>query len=182
MEGGLVDLYLAEQIRNLHDCFLCSDILGLRVASLEYGTWDSHKDQKDLIEPQFGNLFGDGKALDVLYQALPAEVSDNMVLVIAGEFGRQLRANGDSGSDHGRGNSMLLIGTGVRGGVYGDMFPEEELGRLEDRSPDIIGLTEIDHIFGAACDWVIPGSGDVVFPNRSSAALESGLNPGNLFI
>jgi uncharacterized protein (DUF1501 family) len=120
--------------------------------------------------------------LDVLYQVLPAEVTDNMVLVIAGEFGRQIRANGNNGSDHGRGTHMLLIGNRVRGGIYGDMFPQGELERLGDSGPDITGLTEIDHVFGAACDWAVPGGGDIVFPNRASAALESGVNLGNLFI
>lgn len=182
IQGGLSDPYLGRQIRNLHDCFLSSDILQMRVASMEYGSWDSHADQKALIEPKFQDLFGDGKALDVLYQVLPAHVTDNMVLVIAGEFGRQIRANGDDGSDHGKGTNMLLIGNGVRGGVYGDMFPPAELDRLGDSSPDITGLTEIDHIFGAACDWALPGGGDIVFPNRSAAALEPNVNPNRLFV
>ena len=158
MEGDLSNPILGEQVRNLYDSFACSDILSLRVASLELGGWDTHRTQRDVIEPKLEDLFGDGKALDVLYQELPVDVLDNTVFVLGGEFGRQLRANGDNGTDHGRGTSILIIGNGVRGGVYGDMFPEEELARLDDDSPDITGLTTIDTIYAKVCDWVQAGS------------------------
>lgn len=182
VNGGKIDRYLGEQIRNLYDSFAASDILSLRVASLEYGSWDSHKGQRDLIEPKLGNLFGAGMALDTLYQELPSDAQNNMVLVIAGEFGRQLQANGANGTDHGRGNAMLIIGNGVNGGIYGEMFPQEELSRLDAPSADIVGLTEIDHIFGEVCEWVSPGSSATVFPNRTIARIEPGLDINGLFV
>jgi uncharacterized protein (DUF1501 family) len=179
--GALTDPYLGLQIQNLYDGFLCSDLIDMHVASLEYGSFDSHKNQKNMIEPMFEDLFGDGKALDALYQALPTEVAASTVLVLAGEFGRQLRANDDGGTDHGQGNSILLIGSGVQGGVYGDMFPSDESSRLNHNSPDINGLTSFEHIFGAACDWIVPGGGDIVFPRRATAALEPEISLQNLF-
>ena len=39
---------------------------------------------------------------------------------------------------------MLVIGNGVNGGIYGTMFPEEELARLDVVSADINGLTEFN--------------------------------------
>jgi uncharacterized protein (DUF1501 family) len=182
MNGGLASKNLGEQIRNLYDSIVFSDITSLRVASLEYGSWDSHKDQKDLIETKFEDLFGTGKALDTLYQELPPATQDNMVLVLGGEFGRQLKANGDNGTDHGRGNSMLIIGNAVRGGVYGDMFPESELERLDDRSSDINGLTTFDQIYARVCDWVSPGSSLSVFPDQSQSTVEAGVLLDDLFI
>jgi uncharacterized protein (DUF1501 family) len=104
-----------------------------------------------------------------------------MVLVFSGEFGRQIRANGDGGSDHGEGNTVLIVGESVRGGVYGDMFPEAELDRLADDSPQIIGQTGIEPLFGAVCDWIAPGSGNTVFPGRATAPLEPGVDLGALF-
>ena len=51
-----------------------------------------------------------------------------------------------------------------------------ELDRLDDRSPDIDGLTSIDHVFGAICDWANTGSGNLVFPGRDNTILEYGAN------
>jgi len=182
MDGGLSNKYFGEQIRNLYDSIVCNDIVSLRVASLEYGSWDSHKDQKDAIESKFEDLFGTGKALDTLYQELPPVTQDNMVLVLGGEFGRQLKANGDNGTDHGRGNSMLIIGNAVRGGVYGDMFPESELEILEERSSDIKGLTTFDQIYARVCDWVSANSSLLVFPDQSQSMVEAGVSLDNLFV
>ena len=180
--GTLNSKYLGEQIRNLYDSFACSDITSFRVASMEFGNWDSHKAQRAMIEPMLLDLFGTGRAFDSLYSELPADAVDNMVLVLAGEFGRQLRSNGANGTDHGEGNAALVIGKSVRGGVYGDMFPENELSRLDDQSPQILGKTEIDHVFGAVADWMTMGAGDMVFPRRGIAMIEPGINLGSLFV
>jgi uncharacterized protein (DUF1501 family) len=179
--GTLATPYFGEQLRNLYDSFACSDILRLRVASLELASWDSHKDQRDLIEPKLNDMFGGDKGFDNLFRQLPQDVVDNMVLVIGGEFGRQLKANGGNGTDHGRGNAIIVIGNRVRGGIYGEMFPEDELARLDIASADIAGRTAIDQVFGRICDWVSPGSGDTVFPNRGFSDLESGINLNSLF-
>ncbi len=177
-QGGLHNPYLGEQIRNLYDSLAAADLLSLRVASMEFASWDSHKEQRSFIEPKFEDMFGDGKAFDVLYQQLPPDAADNLVLVLAGEFGRQLRANSGNGSDHGRGNTIMVIGSAVQGGIYGDMFPESELTLLEVPGSDIAGLTAIDHVFGRVCDWVVPGGGSIVFPNRDSAIIEPGVDLG----
>jgi uncharacterized protein (DUF1501 family) len=182
-KGALTTPYFGEQLRNLYDSLMCSDILQLRVASLEFPNyWDTHKDQRTMIEPKLTDMFGSGKGFDALFQQLTPSVLDNMVLVISGEFGRQLKANGGNGTDHGRGNAMIVIGNRVRGGIYGEMFPEEELSRIEIASADITGRTAFDHVFGRVCDWVSPGSGDVVFPNRGFADLEPGVSFSNLLV
>jgi len=168
------------QLRNLYDALACNQLLDMGVASLEYGGWDSHEAQATFLEPKLHDLFGQDRGLDRLWRSLPGHALDNMALVIAGEFGRQLVANGGSGTDHGRGTSFLIAGRSVRGGVYGDLFPEEELARLNDPSPDITGKTDFDHIFGAVCDWAKPGSSSAVFPNKGRAKLESGVSLHNL--
>lgn len=169
------------QLRNLHDALACSDLLDMRVASLDYGGWDSHEGQANMLEPKFRDLFGRDRGFDRLWNALPGSAKDNLVITIQGEFGRQLKDNGGNGTDHGRGNCMLVIGRPVNGGVYGDMFPESELARLDDWSPDIEGKTDIDHLFGAVCDWVHPGSATTVFPNIAGAKLEPGVDFSTLF-
>ncbi len=170
------------QTRNLYDVIACNDILNMRVASMEYGGWDSHDSQAEQIEPRLHDLFGAGRAFDVLWQNLPADARDNTVFVIAGEFGRQLVANGGNGTDHGRGTSYLVIGGRVNGGIYGDQFPVSELSKMHDVSPDIDGLTEFDHVLGTICDWVEPGSSSTVFPSRGNAMIETGLGLSGLFV
>lgn len=45
-----------------------------------------------------------------------------------------LRANGDCGADHGRGNYSIPAGRGVNGGVYGEMFPASEISGIAGRT------------------------------------------------
>ncbi len=170
-----------EQMRNLYDSFACSDILNPRVMSLQYDGFDTHDHQLEELEPRLTDLFGTHMAFDALTSTLPQDVQDNTVFMLSGEFGRQIRANGDGGTDHGEGNIALLFGNSVRGGIYGDMFPQSELTRLADESPDVEGLTSFEHIFGAACEWAQAGAADAVFPFMQDTPLEAGLNLESLF-
>lgn len=173
------------QVRNVFDSFACADIFGFRVGSLMYDGWDTHKWQVNVIEPKFDDLFGDGKGLDVLFSELQVtqpDAADHTVVVLGGEFGRQLRDNGDGGTDHGRANTVVLIGAGVRGGLYGELFPDGERARFAAPSGDIDGKTSIDRLFAAVSEWVEPGSAARVFPDLSGATLEDGVSLDSLFV
>jgi uncharacterized protein (DUF1501 family) len=166
-----------EEIMNLYDALACQDILNFRIVSMAYRGWDSHKNQKRYIEQRFYDLFGDKGAIAALYSVLPTNITDQFVWVFSGEFGRQLKANGDNGTDHGRGNSILVIGKSVSGGLYGDLFSQAELDRIETRSPDIIGQTAIERIFATVCDIIEPNTGNVVFSNIDAMPLETDVIP-----
>ncbi|RBP53740.1 DUF1501 domain-containing protein [Arenicella xantha] len=184
------------QIRNLYDVCAANHILDVRAVSMSYGGWDSHGDQrqganaqdvndpdlnrgiengfKDIFGGRYGNTPVDGNALHGGFSALWAEMNsldlDKMVITVAGEFGRQIRDNGDGGTDHGKGNIMFVIGERVNGGVYGELFPEAEIDKYDDLSlntPDIDPRTSIDPLFASVCDWVAPNSGSVVFPRTA---------------
>jgi len=170
------------QIRNLYDSLAASDIVNLWAASLAMGGWDTHVNQKVSMQRGLSDLFGTGKAFDTLFQEIPVEVADKLVILLGGEFGRQLKANGGQGTDHGQGGPIFVIGNKVNGGVYGDMFPVSELDRLDDPSPDIKKLTDYDHPFGQICDWILPNSSDFVFPNQANAKLEDGVDLSQLFV
>jgi uncharacterized protein (DUF1501 family) len=54
--------------------------------------------------------------------------SDNVVLLLFTEFGRRVHDNG-SGTDHGSGGIAFVIGTAVKGGLYGE-YPSLEPAKL----------------------------------------------------
>ncbi|MEW8252618.1 MAG: DUF1501 domain-containing protein [Candidatus Thiodiazotropha sp.] len=160
------------QCANIYDAFLGADLFQMRIASMEYPGWDTHNHEMSRFETNIIDLFGAGKGLDSLTQALdPLGINDQLLYTFNTDFGRQLKANGDFGTDHGCGNYMILLGRGINGGVYGEMFPASEITgitgqtRYDQLGADIEGLTSFDQILSRACDWVAPGSGFQVFPD-----------------
>ena len=172
--------YFAAQCANLYDSILGADLFNLRIAAMELGGFDTHTGERVTLERLFSDVFGIGKGLDVLSSEI-ANLPDNpladTVFVFTTDFGRQLKANGSGGTDHGRANYMILIGDSVKGGVYGEMFPRAEITdngngmRYDQSGADIEGLTSFERILSSACDWLEPGSGPVVFPNMLKSDL-----------
>ena len=183
-ETPLNSTRFGQQMRNVYDSFACSDIFNFRVGSMVYDGFDTHRNQVDAIEPRFEDLFGADGGLATLFaeleQTMP-DALDNAVIVIGGEFGRQLAANGDQGTDHGRGNTLLVIGKPVKGGVYGELFPTAEIPRFAESSADILGQTSLEQVLNALCEWVEPASGATVFPDLSKTIIEAGLGLDQLF-
>jgi len=169
-----------------------------RVLSMIYNDWDTHSEQRPYqsvlnsdpnnpyvergIENGFRDIFGGkygsnpafGSSLhggfSALWRNLTFVARQKIAITVAGEFGRQIRDNGDNGTDHGIGNLMMVISESCNGGIYGRMFPSSEIPKYDEpveNTPDIDGRTEIDHVFAKVCDWVEPNSGAQVFPRTS---------------
>lgn len=170
------------EFRACYESLLCADILNLRAGYIFYGGWDTHDAQLGQISALVADLFGDGKALDALCSSLEVHhptASDNMVLLLAGEFGRKLHANGARGTDHGIGTSVLVIGKAVRGGLYGRMFPQSEVGGgvgnihgYDNIGGEIKGLTALEHVYGVIAEHIQPGIGRAVSPRMDSVMVE----------
>ncbi len=93
--------------------------IGLEVACVDIGGWDTHnaEGQLDGELPTLLNEFSTGLA--ALYHDL-GERAGRVTIVTMSEFGRRVQENASSGTDHGHGNCMFVIGGGVNGGkVYG---------------------------------------------------------------
>jgi len=98
--------------------------MGLRVATVDLGGWDTHENQAYGVGGYFANLLrnlADGMA--ALYTDLDDSQSPNpasrLTIVVQSEFGRRLRENAERGTDHGHGNVMLVMGGTAIGGVHG---------------------------------------------------------------
>jgi uncharacterized protein (DUF1501 family) len=86
--------------------------VGLDVASVDLGGWDSHFTQKTLIDPLMLRL---ARGLAAFRQDLGARMATTTVVVMT-EFGRRVAENSAFGTDHGRGSAMFALGGGVKGG------------------------------------------------------------------
>jgi len=69
-----------------------------------------------------------------------------------------------------------VIGEGVSGGVYGTMFPEEEIPLYEEWGSDIEGQTSMLQVFARVADWLDSGLAEQVLPNYASQAIEAGID------
>lgn len=170
-----------QEIKSIYDTLACREpgILNTNIISAEYTGWDDHRNLRSGFDERVVDIFGSDKGLDVLFSELGINqqgVKEKVVLLVYGEFGRQLTANGDNGTDHGVGNSMLLIGNRVTGGIYGDMFPAGEIDRFADPGSDIDGLTSFHQALGRVCEHVKIGSGEIILPGWSGTELEQGVD------
>lgn len=100
--------------------------IGLRVATIDLGGWDTHENQGDgssgYMSDQLTRL---GEGLAALYADLDgtgaSTYTDRLNVIVLSEFGRRLKENAAHGTDHGHGSVMFVMGGGVRGGqVYGN--------------------------------------------------------------
>jgi len=92
--------------------------VGLEVACIDLGGWDTHENQGN-HNGYFADLLSTlGRGLGAFYADLQDHMSDVSVVTMS-EFGRRVSENASQGTDHGHGNFMLLMGGGVKGGqVY----------------------------------------------------------------
>lgn len=99
--------------------------LGLRAATLDLGGWDTHNGQGSAGP---GTYFHDlvaqlSNGLAAFYLDLDGPGSENytskLTVAVQSEFGRRLRENTDSGSDHGHGSVMTVLGGRINGGLWG---------------------------------------------------------------
>ncbi|MFQ5615836.1 MAG: DUF1501 domain-containing protein, partial [Anaerolineales bacterium] len=105
--------------------------MGLEVACLDLGGWDTHENQGTL-EGTFNFLLdGLGRGLHAFYTDLGDRMGDITVVTMS-EFGRRVKENGSYGTDHGHGNLMFLMGGGIAGGQVFASWPTLASNALDD--------------------------------------------------
>jgi uncharacterized protein (DUF1501 family) len=112
--------------------------LGLRVATVDLGGWDTHEYQGDNAGGYFaGQLGGLAQGLHAFYTDMSdsggTDYTKRVTIAVMSEFGRSFAQNGSRGTDHGHGNIMFVLGGEVNGGkVYGK-WPGLAMEQLYDR-------------------------------------------------
>ncbi len=148
---------------------LIKEDLSVNVATAELGGWDTHDRQGDGGVGTFSDRVGYlSNAVTALWKDLKGSGLGQLVtIVIHSEFGRRAKQNGgsNSGTDHGSGNVMLVIGGRVNGGqMYGEFvgLDQSELFESEDVSPEVdyrqvLGTIVKEVLGNPHLDQVFPG-------------------------
>jgi uncharacterized protein (DUF1501 family) len=134
---------------------------GVEAAFAEMGGWDHHANENG----QLANLL---RQLSTTLSAFAQDMGDRMediVVVTMSEFGRTPQENGNSGTDHGHGGLMMVMGGPVKGGrIYGT-WPGLEVEQLYERRDlavttdfrDVLGELVSGHLGQTNLSRVFPG-------------------------
>ncbi len=119
--------------------------VGLQVAFADVTGWDTHVNQGASEGQLAARLSELGQALTAFAQDLGDKLDDVVVLTMS-EFGRTVRENGNSGTDHGHATAMLVLGGPVNGGrVLGKWPGLDPANRFEGR--DVAVTTDFRDLF-----------------------------------
>jgi uncharacterized protein (DUF1501 family) len=117
---------VAQYMKNIVQTHLAH--LGTRVlyTTAPYNSFDTHAGEL----ANHTRLWTEtARAISAFYDDLKEHnATDNVVLFVFTEFGRRVHDNG-SGTDHGAGGHVFVIGDAVKGGLYGE-YPSLEAGKL----------------------------------------------------
>jgi len=119
--------------------------IGLEVAFVDVGGWDTHAAQgneRGQLAQRF-SAFGEGLA--ALDRDLGARMDDVVVLTMS-EFGRTVRENGNRGTDHGHATAMLVLGGPVQGGRVHGRWPGLRMEQLYE-GRDLAVTTDFRNLF-----------------------------------
>ncbi len=107
--------------------------LGLRIATLDLGGWDTHAAQ-GVTSGVFNELLTDlAQGLRAFWHDLDGSppYTNRLTVVVMSEFGRRVAQNQDSGTDHGHGNTLFVLSGNATGGLHGT-WPGLAPGQLND--------------------------------------------------
>jgi len=143
---------------------------GLRVATVDFGGWDTHEYQNDGNGGYMADLLNSlASGLANFYLDLDSGYTDRLSLVVVSEFGRRLVQNDSYGTDHGHGNVMFTLGGNVNGGQVFGTWPGLNNDQLYDHA-DLAVTTDYRQILSELLSKRM-GNNDVeaVFPGFSGS-------------
>ncbi len=120
--------------------------LGLRIATVDFGGWDTHDYQGTNGGYYANQVKSLSTALHAFYNDLPNH-RDRLTVVVMSEFGRRLGKNAGSGTDHGHGGVMMVLGGKVNGGRMYGTWPGLQQDQL-DQKQDLRITTDFRSVIG----------------------------------
>ena len=130
--------------------------LGLEVATVDIGGWDTHDDQGGgggATLSQGARLAEFSGGIRAFYNDLgsnnPGTLMSNVVVLTCTEFGRTVKQNANGGTDHGKASVWFVLGGGVKGGLYHGAagFPSSLIDANLDEGRYIRPTVEFRNIF-----------------------------------
>lgn len=157
---------LATRLR--HIAQLVKADVGLEVAQVDLGGWDTHQNQGDNGTGAFGNLMAQlADAMAAFARDLGDKMDDVLVVTLT-EFGRTARENGTAGTDHGHAGCLFALGGAVKasqtGGKVVGEWPGLSIDKLNARRDltitvdfrDVFGEILTHHLGNPHLDAIIP--------------------------
>ena len=141
--------------------------VGVQIAFADATGWDTHVNQGASEGQLAARLKELGDGLAAFARDL-GERMRNVVVLTMSEFGRTIRENGNSGTDHGHATAMLVMGGPVNGGkVLGKWPGLDPAQRFEGR--DVAVTTDFRSLFGEILSRHLGATAlDAVFPGYAS--------------
>lgn len=145
--------------------------MGTRVFWVSTGGFDTHGGQGNAGGGHYGQLMGTlNEAVFAFYTDLRNQSAlDSTLLVQFSEFGRRVSENGSQGTDHGAAATMMALGGGVRGGLYGTapvLEPGAGNATLENNSGDVRYETDFRAVYARVLDsWLGVDSASILGGN-----------------
>lgn len=134
--------------------------LGISAVTVDVGGWDDHN---GLFFPFQSRIEDLSDALGAFHADMSSKgLINDTVVVVQTEFGRQVTENDNSGTDHGLGAPMMVLGGGIQGGVYGE-FPG--IATAERQGDSVRPTTDFRQVLATVCDRVMGNTNiDMIFP------------------
>ena len=126
---------------------------------MQTGGFDTHATQGVNQGSYFNLMASLNDGLKAFYDDLSAQgmLSNTLVLVYS-EFGRRITENGSQGTDHGAGANMMVLGGGVRGGIFGtapNLNTDPANPTLENSAGDVKYETDFRSVYAKILDnWL----------------------------
>lgn len=130
-----------------------------RVVYFSAGGFDTHARQADQHKTLLTNF---GNAISAFQKEMEAcGKADKVVVLVFSEFGRRSFENASGGTDHGAAAPMFLVGSRVKGGVYG---PLPDLADLQDG--DLKFKIDFRQVYATTLDKWMGGDSAVVLGQK----------------
>jgi uncharacterized protein (DUF1501 family) len=141
--------------------------IGVEAVQVDIGGWDTHVDEDPLAGSMYRSMLDFSGAIGAFWaDVLQGNTTYNVTLVAMSEFGRNVRENGNTGTDHGRGGAMFVMGHAIDGGRVltqnWQPLAKENLDAGQDVKVtvdhrDVLGEIVKNRLNNPALDAIFPG-------------------------